>query len=205
MRRKFPGAGDEAACLPALALGRKQPSGDLCGRDKRRRKPQRFGRKRQRFVGLRCFKIARFGGQQHGAAPERDVRLDIAVLARHGERGECAFPIARARLHVEQRVDAPAGLRIGAHGLLGKCAGRVMVVAALRLEEQPAQSQELGLRAVEHGLEGAPRRGAVALELGCLRLEQRGERLVRKIAARHICVALRLGPVADADGKQPAG
>ena len=140
MRRKFPGAGNEAARLPALALRRKQASGDLGGGDKRRRKPQRFARKRERFVGLGCFKIARLGRQQHGATPERDIGLDIAVPARHGERGECAFPIARAGLHVEQRVDAPASLRIGAHGLLGKCAGRVMVVAALRLKEQAAQS-----------------------------------------------------------------
>ena len=205
MRRELPGAGDEAACLPALALGGKQPSGDLCRRYQRGRKPQRFGGKRQRLVRLRGFKIARFGGEQHGAAPERHVRLDIAMLARHGERGESAFPIALARLHVEQRVHAPAGVRIGAHRLLGKGAGGVVVVAALGLEEQSAQSQELGLRAVEHRLEGAPRRGAVALELGCLRLEQSGEWLVGKIAARHACIALRLGPVADADGEKPAG
>ena len=155
--------------------------------------------------GCDDFEIARFSGEQHGAAAERHLCLDIAVLAGNGERGERAFPIAGAGLHVEQRVDAPACARIGVHRLLGEGAGSVVVVAALGLEEQAAQAEKLRLRPVEHGLEGAPRRGAVALELRGLGFEQRGERLVRQIAPRHARVALRLGPVADADGEQTAG
>ena len=53
MRRKLPGAGDEAARLPRLALRGKQPSGDLGGGNERRRKPQSFVGKRQRLVRLR--------------------------------------------------------------------------------------------------------------------------------------------------------
>ena len=57
--------------------------------------------------GLRAFQLARLGGQQHGAAAERHVLVDMAVLPGDGERVERALPIAGARLHVEQRVDAP--------------------------------------------------------------------------------------------------
>ena len=118
---------------------------------------------------------------KHGAAPERHVRLDIAMLARHGERAERAFPIALARLHVEQRVHAPAGVRIGAHRLLGKGASGVIVVAALGLEEQSTRRPKARSQAGRAWprRRAAPRRGRP--ELRGLRLEQRGERLVGRL------------------------
>ena len=94
--------------------------------------------------------------------------------------------------------------RIALHRLLGERARRVVVVAAPRFEEQAAHAEQLGLGTVEHGLEGAPRRVAVAFELGGLRPEQRRQRLARQIAAGDAGIALRQRAVADADGEQPA-
>ncbi len=83
----------------------------------------------------------------------------MVVGAGDGERVERALVIAGARLQVEQRIDAPAKLGIALDRLLGERAGRLVVVAAPRFEEQTAQAEQLGLGPVEHGLEGAPRRG----------------------------------------------
>ena len=130
------------------------------------------------------------------------VLVDMAVLPGDGERVERAFVVARARLQVEQRVDAPGELRIALDRLLGERAGRLVVVAARGFEEQTAQPEKLGLGAVEHGLEGAPRRVAVAFELRRLRPQQRRQRLARQIAAGDAGIALRQGAVADADGEQ---
>ena len=118
------------------------------------------------------------------------------------KRIQRALPIAGARLHVEQGVDAPGKLRVAFHHLLGDHPRGGGVIAALRLEIKAAQAEELGLGPIEHAFEGAPRRGTIALELGRLRLEQSGQGLVGEIAPRHAGIALRLGAVADADGEQ---
>ena len=51
------------------------------GWDQRRCKPQSFVGEGERLVRLRRFEIARLSGEQHGAAAERYLGLDIAVLA----------------------------------------------------------------------------------------------------------------------------
>ena len=154
--------------------------------------------------GLVGFQFARLRRQQHGAAAERHVLIDMAVLPGNGERVERALIVAGARLHVEQRVDAPGQARIALHRLLGESARRLGIVAARRFEEEAAHPEQLRLGTVEHGFEGAPCRVAVAPELSRLRPEQRRQRLARQIAAGDAGIALRQRAVADADGEQPA-
>src|SRR3972149_8627749 len=115
----------------------------------------------------------------------------MIVLARDGERIQRPLVIGRARLHVEQGVDAPGRLRIALARLLGESPRRLVVVAAAGFEEQAAEPKKLRLRTVEHGLEGAPCRGPVTLELGGLRPKQRGQGLARKVAAGEAGVTLR--------------
>ena len=100
--------------------------------------------------------LARLRRQQHGAAAQRQVGLDMAIGAGDGERVQRAGEIAGSRLQVEQGIDAPGKSRIALDRLIGERAGRFVVVAAPRFEEQPAQPQQLGLGPVEHGLEGPP-------------------------------------------------
>ena len=204
MRRQLPGARDEPRRLPALALGGEDAPGDLGGRHERGRKPQRLARQGKRLVGVAPFQLARLRRQQHGAAAQRHALIDMAVLPGDGQRIERALVVAGARLHVEQRVDAPGEARIALHRLLGESARRVRIVAARRFEEQAAHPEQLRLGTVEHGLEGAPCRVAVASELRRLRPQQRRQRLARQIAAGDAGIALRQRAVADADGEQPA-
>ena len=154
--------------------------------------------------GLLRLQLARLRRQQHGAAAQRHALIDMAVLPGNGQRIERALVIAGARLHVEQRVDAPGEARIALHRLLGESARRVGIVAARRFEEQAAHPEQLRLGTVEHRLEGAPCRVAVASELRRLRPQQRRQRLARQIAAGDAGIALRQRAVADADGEQPA-
>ncbi len=205
VRRKLPGPGDDAGGLTALAPRGEDAAGDLGRGHQRRREPQRFARQAKRLVGIGGFRLARLRRQQHGAAAERRVWSDMTVLARDGERIQRALVIARARLHVEQGVDAPGQLRIALDRLLGESPRRLVVVAAPGFEEQAAKAKQLRLGAIEHGLEGAPRRGPVALELGGLRPEQGGQGLARQVAAGDAGIALRKRAVADADGEEPAG
>ena len=181
------------------------PAGDLGGGHQRRRKPQGLVRQRERLVGIGGFRLARLRRQQHGAAAERACRHRHGRCLRAMASVSSAPSQSPARACMSNSALTPQpSLRIALHRLLGERAGRVVVVAALRFEEQAAQAEQLRLGPVEHGLEGAPRRGAVALELRGLGPEQRGQRLARQIAPRDACIALRLAPVADADGEQPA-
>ena len=131
--------------------------------------------------------------------------LDIAVLASDGERVQRAIPVASTGLHVEQSIHAPAKLRVTADHLFGERAGGFGILAALGLEKEAAQAEELGLGAVQHRLKRASRRRPVTLELRGLGLQQFRQRLVRQRAAGDVGEALRLGAIADADRKQPLG
>src|SRR3989304_3431703 len=129
----------------------------------------------------------------------------MTVLARDGERIQRPLVIGRARLHVEQGVDAPGKLRIALDRLLGESPRRLVVVAAAGFEEQAAEPKKLRLRTVEHGLEGAPGRGPATLELGGLRPKQGGQGFARQGAAGDAGITLRKRAVADANSEEPAG
>src|SRR4029078_12613607 len=107
----------------------------------------------------------------------RGGNIDVALLAGNLKRSEGARPISGASLHVEQSVDAPAKLRVAAHGLLDEGAGGFTVAAPSSFEEETAQTQELRLGAIEHGLEGAARGVDIAVELGGVGVEPCGWRL----------------------------
>src|SRR6185369_9051038 len=156
-------------------------------------------------VGIGDFPLARLCREKHSTTAHRDIRLDVPVLAGDGERIERALEVAGARLQIEQCIHAPGKLRITTHRLFGESLGRGIVIAALRFEEESAYAEQMRLGIIEHGFEGAPRRGFVALELRRLGPEQPGERLARKIARGDAGITLRQRTVTDPDGKETAG
>ena len=123
----------------------------------------------------------------------------MALLARDGERLQRAGPIRLAALQIEQRVDRPGELGVERDGALGKVARGLRLALALRLEEKAAQAQLLGVGRGQHRFEDAPRRRAVAGELGGLRAQQVRQRLVGERLARLQRGAHGGGPVAGAE------
>ena len=87
-------------------------------------------------------------------------------------------------LQIEQRVDRPGKLRVERHRALGEMPRSVDFAFALRLEEEAAQAELLGIGGGEHRFEDAPRRRAVAGKLRGLRAQEMRQRLVRQRLAR---------------------
>ena len=74
-----------------------------------------------------------------------------------------------AALQFEQCLHRPVELGIALQGALGELARGFRLALALGFQEQAAQAELLGIRRGQHGLEDAPRGGAVAADLGGLR------------------------------------
>ena len=80
--------------------------------------------------------------------------------------------------------------------------GRDRVIGTLRLDEQAAQTEQAGVLALGHGVEGGARAGAVALELRRLRMQQQGQGIVAREPPRGIGVLAGCGRIAMADREQ---
>ncbi len=128
----------------------------------------------------------------------------MAVIACDGQRLERALPVARAALHVEQRMHRPGQRRVQRHGACRILLSRLHLALAARFEEQAAQAEQTGFGAFRHRLENALGGAIVAGELGGLRAQQFGQRLPRKRPARLDGVAGGLGLVTRADGENTA-
>ena len=100
------------------------------------------------------------------------------------QRVERALPVAGPALQIEQRLDRPVELGVELQRALGELARGLLLALALGLEEQAAQAELLGVGGGQHGLEDAPAGGPVAGELGRLRAQQVGQRLVAASALR---------------------
>ena len=120
------------------------------------------------------------------------------------QRVERALPVAGPALQIEQRLDRPVELGVELERALGELARGLLLALALGLEEQAAQAELLGVGGGQHGLEDAPAGGAVAGELGRLRAQQVGQRLVRQRLARLAGIAGGERAVAGADGDDAA-
>ena len=97
--------------------------------------------------------------------------LDVPVLSGDRDGLQGTSPVTFPALQVEQPIDRPGELGIERHGALGEVPRRFFLGFALRLEEQAAQAELLGVGRGEHGLENAPSGRAVAGELGSLRAQ----------------------------------
>ncbi len=116
-----------------------------------------------------------------------------------GERLGRLFPAAAFGVESEQRIAHP--------GRAGPDLGRALeirerhavIAAPRRLNEEPAQTQELDVLVGEHGGETFFGRFFIAGELGCLRGDEKRERLVGKQRLGFARAALGLVRVAGRD------
>ena len=204
MRRKAPGLEQHARGARRVAARGQHAAGDGGGRHQVGRQPVRLLRQLQRLVGVGILQRLGLGRQQHGAAAGGGRLVDEVLAPRDGQRVERALPVLGAALQIEQRLDRPVELGIELQRALGELARGFLLALALGLQEQAAQAELLGLGRGQHGLEDAPRGGAVAADLGGLRAQQVRQRLVRQRLARLAGVADGERPVAGADGDDAA-
>ena len=205
MRRQAPCLEQDAGGAGCVAARSEHAAGDGSGRNQIGCQPVGFLRQLQGLVGVGILERLGLGRQQHRAAASGGRLFDDVLAARDFERMQCSGPILRAALQLEQRFDWPAQLGIALQRPLGELAGRFVLALALGFEEQAAQTELLGLGRGEHGLEDAPRGGAVAADLGGLRAQQVREGLVRQRLARLGRIADGECAVAGADGDDAAG
>ncbi len=83
-------------------------------------------------------------------------------------------------------------------------AGGGKIVAALRLDEQSVQTEQLGVVAIRHGAKG--RRGGIGLpgQLRCLCLQHQQQRLFGREPSGFSCEPAGRANIAGADGHQTA-
>ena len=170
------------------------------------------GAQLDRFLGERARRGAvgrlegeRLGRQQHRPLAPIGVAVEEPAAIVALERFEGARPVAVGAMEIERRLAGPGERRRRLGGLLGEAARRHRVVAALRLDEEPAQPEQLRLRLIRHG---AKRRiGAVARtgQLRGLRLQQQRQRLVGGMPRRLVGVLERGAQIAGADGDEAPG
>ena len=139
-----------------------QPRRELGGRHQRRRELHGFERERAGAVAVVLLGGERARGQQHGALAAVVGLVDQAVAAVAVERRERAGPVAGGAAELEHRLAGPGERRRGLRRLLGIAARRRRVVAALRLDVEAAQAEQLGVVALRHGAERELGVGAVA-------------------------------------------
>ncbi len=127
-------------------------------------------------LGLAC--------EQNSPSPLSHLLVDVAVLLGVRQRHQRTIPVSILALEFEQRVHRPVDARIDLHGPLGELACRLGRIVLLRLQKQPTQAQHLGVGRAKHRLKDAMRRHAITGQLGGLRAQQIGQRLMRQCAAR---------------------
>src|SRR5262249_28062355 len=96
------------------------------------------------------------------------------------QRLERALPILRLAEQTEQRLDRPRKTRIEPQRPLGELASGLALILAHGFQKKTPQTELLGIGRSQHGLENAPRRCSIAIELRRLRSQQMRERLVRQ-------------------------
>ena len=168
------------------------------------RSPVSFERKVERLVGAGILGRLRLGGEQHGAASLGHRLVDQAVAATDRKGVERALPVAGMALQIEQRLHRPAELGVERQGTLRELPRGLRLAFALRLEEQAAQAELLGIARGQHRLEDAARGGAIAGQLRGLGAQQMRERLVGQGLARLAGVTGGERRVACTDGDDAA-
>ncbi len=113
-------------------------------------------------------------------------------------------PVAIMATEFERRLSGPCQRRRRSCSILGVLAGGGEIVAALRLDEQSVQTEQLGVVAIRHGAKG--RRGAIGLpgQLRCLRLQHQQQRLFRREPARLSGEPAGRANITGADGHETA-
>src|SRR6516164_558556 len=203
MRIGAPRPLDDARGAAPLARFAEQPPRERRRRHEIGRELCRLARERDRALAVATGQSLRLRGKQHGALAAEGALVDEAASHIALEPLERAVPVAGDAAKFEHRLPGPHRHR----GVLGRLLGITerggVVVAALRLDEQPMQPEHAGVVAVRHLLEGRDRRVAIAGELRGLGAQQQGERLARRDAHRIGGELLGGARVARADRDQP--
>ena len=131
--------------------------------------------------------------------------VDEPVLLVALERPERADPVAGRAAQLQHCLPGPGQRRRAPGCFLRISQRRGGVVAALRLDEQPAQPEDLGVGSPRHGAERFLRRRAVAVKLRGLRRQQQRERLVGREAVDLAGELARSAHVARSDRNKPSG
>ena len=204
MRVLFPGGFENAARLAPLAAFGEQPARQRRGRHEFGRKLRGIDRERARRIAVLLLGRERTRGEQHGALAPVCVAVDHAGRAMAFEDRERALPVARRAAEFEHRLSGPGQRRRILGGLLGGEPRRDRIVAALRLDIEPAQAEQPRILTLRHGAERVLGARAVAIELRGLRAQQQRERRARQALLGIRGVALRGARIARADRDQPA-
>ena len=161
--------------MRVLAGFRQPPPGQRRRRHQIGRELDRFQHGGARAVAIDFVERQRAGGQQHRALAAIVGFVERALHAI--ERVERAGPIGGRATVVEHRLPGPGQRWRGLGRFLGDAARGQRIVAALRLDIKPAQTEQLGVVAPGHGAERALGGGAVAGHLRRLRGEQQRQRI----------------------------
>ncbi len=144
----------------------------------------------------------RAGGEQHRALTAIGFLVERGLLA--FEQRQRTGPIAGEAAEFEHGLAGPAKRRVVARRFFGKSMGAGVIAAPLRLDEQAAQAERLGVGAARHIAENAVGRVAIAAELRRLCAQQQRQRFGRRQTLGVGGVLARRGEIAGADRNQPA-
>ena len=157
-----------------------------------------------RVVALGLLGGERARGEQHRALAAVFRLVDQAVAVVAVERRLRAGPVARRAAEFQRRLAGPAERGRGVRRLLGEGARGDRILPPLRLDVEAAQAEQPGVVALGHLAERVLGGGAVARELGDLRVEQERERLAGGDAVGFVGGSARGAHVARADRDQAA-
>ena len=180
-------------------------AGEHGGRHQGRRELHRFHRAFARQVAVERFQLQRARRQQHAALAAPGRLVDQAggeIVLQDRQR---AAPVALGAAESEHRLRGPGRGGRELQRLFRDHHGGDRIVGALRLDEQAAQAEQPCVLALGHGVERGPGAGAVAAELGGLRVQQQRQRIVAGVFARDISMGAGGGGIAMADREQAVG
>ena len=178
MRIGLPGLLDDPARALQLGGFAEQPAGQL-----RRRHQRRFAASTHRAPAPRARSRSVSSAASARAVSSTARWRRYAVLSIRPylllRSSAASAPAQSAATQRKSSTACPAQAERGRglRGLLGVGARSERVIAALRLDEQAAQAEQLGVVALGHGAERELRGSTVAGQLRALRVEQQRQRL----------------------------
>ena len=139
-----------------------------------------------RAVAIDGLELERARRQQHAALTPPGRFVDQSGFKIVIEDRQRPGPVAPGAAKSQHRLRRPGRGRGKLQGLLREHHRGNRIIGALRLDEQPAQTEQSRILTFGHGAKGRLRAGAVAVELRRLRMQQQRQRIVAGMAARDI-------------------
>ena len=178
MGQRAPGGFDHFGGPSQIASMRQETPGQGGGRNEIGRELHGRLCARERALPVALGPVEGIGRQEHGPVPLGDALVHQPERGAALDRVEGSAPIPRGAMRLEHGVACPVRRGSEADGLGGVLGRGPGIAPAAGLDEQAAQPEHPGFVVVHHAGEGGFRRGAVAGDLGRLRLQQERERLL---------------------------